>query len=110
MMNYSMSVYYPPIALRKACFQRHLSAQAAFIEGHACNHADVHFLAERKQFVFRCLIKDVVDDLHRIDQPRANCFQAIPRLPPVQAQTEGSDDPVLLQFLHCGSELRIVGP
>src|SRR3954467_13154424 len=46
----------------------YLSGEAAFIEGHARDHADVMRAAVREQFIFGRLIEDVVDDLHCVDQ------------------------------------------
>ena len=56
-----------PIGFWEAGCERHLASQAALVERHASDHADVEFLAERQQLVFRRLIENIVDHLHDID-------------------------------------------
>ena len=51
---------------------RHLPAQTAFIERDSDDDSDVQLLASWKQLILRRLIKDAIDDLHRIDQTCAD--------------------------------------
>src|SRR6202790_1153393 len=99
-----------PVVFGKGGLERHLAAQAAFVEWDAGDYAYVKFLADGKKFVFRGLIEDVVDHLHRIHQAGAECPNAILRLPAVDAQAEEADCLVALQFLHGGAELRFGAP
>ena len=42
-----------PIVCRKFCFESQLAAQAALVQRHSRDHADIVFLAEREKFVLR---------------------------------------------------------
>src|SRR4051812_11508170 len=52
----------------KLCIGPYFSGEAALIERHARDHADVMRAAVWEQLVFGRSIEDVVDDLHCIDQ------------------------------------------
>ena len=56
-----------PIVLGEAGFERHLAAEAAFIEGDAGDDSDIEFLADGEEFVLGSLVEDVVDHLHRVN-------------------------------------------
>src|SRR4051812_12263857 len=80
-----------PIASRKCGLLSQLSAEAAFVERHAGNDTDIKLFAHRKQFIFRSLVKDVVDDLNGVDQSRLDGGDAIGRFPAIQAYAECSE-------------------
>ena len=56
-----------PIVFWETGFERHLAAEAAFVEGDAGNDADVEFLTKREEFIFGRLVEDVVDHLDDVD-------------------------------------------
>ena len=99
-----------PVAFRKARLERHLPAQAAFIERHPRDHADIEFPAKGEQFILRRLIEDVVNDLHHVDQPCSQSPEAIFGLPPIDAQPKELDPSILFQFFDRRSKLRLIGP
>src|SRR5258708_5813472 len=85
-----------PVVFGESSFGSHLAAEAAFIERHAGDYADVEFLANGEQFVLGCLVEDVVDDLYDIDQSGTESFDSVLRLPAVDTQTEVANPAVAL--------------
>ena len=57
--------------------------QRAFVKRHPRNHRDIHLNARGEKIVFRILIEDVVDHLHRINQSAAHRAHTIPGLPAI---------------------------
>src|SRR4030095_4991202 len=68
--------------------------QSSFIEWHPCDYCNVHFTARWKQLIFRILIEDVINHLHRIYLTSLDGPNRIPRLPSIYADTDS-----LNQFL-----------
>src|SRR5215813_1722639 len=99
-----------PVAFMKLRFHGHIAAEAAFVERNAGDDGDVQLAAYGEKLLSGCLVKDVVDDLHGIDEAAANSFDAIPRLPTVEAETKGADDAIALQPLEGIAEVGFVGP
>src|SRR5215468_4337297 len=88
-----------PISQWERCVERELSAEAAFIERNPGDYPNVQFAAHWKQFIFRSLIEDVVDHLHRVNEPRPQRLQPVLRLPAVQAQSKCLNEPLVLKLL-----------
>src|SRR5262249_1732031 len=65
---------------------------------------------EREQLVFRRLIKDVVDDLHSINQACPQRLQGVPWLPAVDADADSAHQPLMLQLLHRPLPTLVVSP
>ena len=99
-----------PIAPGELGFERHFSSQAAFVERHPGDDANVELPANRKQLVLRILIKDVVDDLDHIDQSATQGFDAVLRLPAIEAESEEANGPVALELLNRLAKFWFVGP
>ena len=95
-----------PVVFRKSRFERHLAAQAAFIQRDPRDHADIQFLAYREEFVFRRLVENVVDHLHHVDQPRAQRLDAVLRLPAVEAQAEKANPAYRASAFPRSNEIR----
>src|SRR5436309_7164124 len=77
--------------------------ERAFIKGHAGDDGDIHLPTRGKQFIFRILIEDVVNDLYRIYQSAANCFHSVPGFPTINTDTHGAEQTLstkLVHFLH----------
>ncbi len=88
----------------------HGARQAAFIKRHPRNHGDAQLLAHREQFVFRGLVEDVVDHLHRIDEPTLQGLDDIGRFPAVHADADRLDEPFGFQIGHSALPAVVVGP
>src|SRR5579864_8241955 len=99
-----------PIALGEFRVLGQLPAKAAFVKRHSCDHANVQLLARWKKFILRRLIENVVDHLHRIHKPGSHRLDPVPWLPSIQAQAEGANRSVFLQFLYRLAEIGFVGP
>src|SRR4029077_15433219 len=82
----------------------------AFIEGDTGDDGDVIFSASGKQFVFRILVEDVVDDLNGIEQACPDSFHAVCRLPAIDADSEGTNFATGQQFFQRRSQARVVEP
>ena len=89
----------------KRGFQRHLAAEAAFIQRHAGNHPHIQFLANGKQLIFRRLVEDVVDHLHHIDQSGMQRLDAVLRLPAVDAQSKEANPSCRVSVFRPWSEI-----
>src|SRR5208282_1355861 len=103
-------IFRAPVGRREFRVRCKFSAEAAFVEGHARDDADVHFLARREKIVLRRLIENVADHLHRVDQARTDCFEAVIRLPAIQAQAEPVNPTLTFQFLDGVLEFGLLGP
>src|SRR5205814_1261641 len=99
-----------PIARGEFCVASHFSTEAAFIERHADNHADLEFLAKREEFILWRLVEDAIDDLDRVHKAGTDCLDSVFRLPAVQAESEKANRAIPLEFLDRAAEVGLVGP
>ena len=70
---------------------RQRAGERPLVERHAGDDGDVPLAAEREQLVLGGLVEDVVDDLHRVDQPGSQRLEDVGRLPAVDADADGAD-------------------
>src|ERR1700730_19293550 len=103
-------VHGPPIALGKFCFERHLPAQAAFVQRHARNYSVLQLLTNREKLVLGRLIKNVVDHLYHIHQASAQGLESIFGLPAIEAEAEVANDSITPELLDRIAKFRLVGP
>ena len=68
------------IVFRENRIGRDSAGQAAFVKGHARQHTDVQFLTNRIQLLCGRLLEDVVNDLHRVNDARAQRLDDVGRL------------------------------
>src|SRR5256885_2525010 len=80
-----------PIALGPFGIERERSGERTFMEWNARDDGNIFFAASGEEFVFRILVEDVVDDLNGVNQARANCANAIFRLPAVLADADSAN-------------------
>src|SRR5215471_1083589 len=99
-----------PVSFRKARIWSQFSSQATLIKRNTGNDPNVHLFADAKQFVFRRLVEDVVDDLYRVHTARANGLDSVGRLPAIQAQTKMADEILALQPVHNPAPLFVFRP
>ena len=86
------------------------AGETAFIKRHARDHGGAAALARGEQHLGRRLIENVVDDLHRIDQAGVERAQHVVRLPPVDTDAKGADDPGAFQIFGGALPSAIAGP
>ena len=67
------------------------AGKRAFIERDAGDDGDISFAAGGEKLVFGILVEDIVNDLDGIHESGANGFDAVPRLPAVEADAGGAD-------------------
>ncbi len=84
--------------------------EAAFIEGHAGEHANVEIAAEGEEVFLRALIEDVIDDLHGVDEAGADDAQGGIGLMVVDGDADGADFPGSFQIFKGAAPFVAVEP
>jgi hypothetical protein len=77
---------------------RQPAAEAALVERDSGNHSDIQVTTCREKLIFRRLVEDVVDHLHRIDAAGTQRPKPVRRLPTVEAQAEGPNGAIFFQL------------
>src|SRR5690606_34505068 len=89
-----------PVPLRPGALPRQVAGQRPLVERNPSDHRHVQLAAHRKQLVLRCLIEDVVDHLDSVDESGPDRIDAVPWLPPVEAQADSFDQPLHPQVVY----------
>src|ERR1035437_6889397 len=87
-----------PISLGPRRFECQVADQAALVERDSGDDGDLVLSTGREELVLGRPLEDVVYDLDGIDQARSDSTDAVPRLPPIQADAERSDRAFALEF------------
>ena len=99
-----------PVAVRPSAVHRQLPGQAALVQRHARDHGDAQLPAQREQLVLGCLVEDVVDHLHGVDQAGPQRPEHVRRFAPVDADAHVPDQPIAPERLHGTLPPGVVGP
>ena len=99
-----------PIAFGPRGIEGERAGERAFIEWDAGDDADVVLAACGKEFVFGILVKDVVDDLHGVNETGFYGADPVFRFPAILADANGSDFSGRAEFFDGGLRAGIIEP
>ena len=89
-----------PVACRPSAVKRDTPRKSSFIERDAGDYRDVVRSTSGEKFVFKVLIKNVINDLDTINQPRFDRTHAIAGFPAVQADAKCMNQSLSAQIVH----------